>query len=46
MNYFQRGHLAARGSACLEKGFAMLHMPSANAGLQEMPLVLEVLPWA
>lgn len=46
MNYFQRGHLAARGSACLEKGFAMLHMPSANAGLLVMLLFLEVLPWA
>ncbi|MCP1415977.1 hypothetical protein J3D47_000220 [Pseudomonas laurylsulfativorans] len=46
MNYFQRGHLAARGSACLEKVFAMLVMLSSNAELLLMLLVLEVLPWA
>ncbi|WP_181432072.1 hypothetical protein [Pseudomonas jessenii] len=46
MNYFQRGHLAARGSACLEKVVAMLVMLPPNAELLLMLLVLEVLPWA
>ena len=46
MNNFQRGHLAARGSACLEKAFALLVILQPNAELLVMLLVLEVLPWS
>lgn len=46
MNYFQRGHLAAWGSACLEKVVAMLVMLQSNTELVVMMLVWEVLPWA
>ena len=46
MNFSQRGYLAAQGSACLKKVFAMLDMPPPTAVLLLMLLVLEVLPWA
>jgi hypothetical protein len=46
MNYLQCGHLAARGSACLEKDFVLLVKSPPNAELLLMLLVLEVLPWA
>lgn len=45
MKNLQRGHLAARGSACLEKALALLVILQPNAELLVMLLVMEVLPW-
>ncbi|MFJ2429836.1 hypothetical protein [Pseudomonas sp. NPDC087804] len=46
MNYYQRDHLAARGSACLKNVIAMPVMLPRNTMLLVMLLVLETLPWA